>query len=171
MPIFGVVCIDLRQPLQKCLPLSRAHVLERPLGVPLLRCQEPPIRGVGHLDGRVLQHHEPRLVSIHPWGGDRVERSNSPAQSQFNDAIKNSAGQNSKKMHTTKRSHFSIPWPIPPPPSRAEDDCGVFEVYKRVNLFKWAAHLPIGHALPTPKASIFPLFFVATNIAAFPSHI
>ncbi len=62
-------------------------------------------------------------------------------------------------MHTTKRSHFSIPWPIPPSPRQAEADCGVFEVYKRVDPLKWAARLPIGHALPTPKASIFsPIF-------------
>jgi len=40
------------------------------LGIPLLRRQEPPIRGVGHLDGRVPQRLEPRLVDIRPWGGD-----------------------------------------------------------------------------------------------------
>jgi len=73
--------------------------------------------------------------------------------------LKKPAGQNSKKMHTTKRSHFSIPWPIPPPSSQAEVDCGVFEVYERTDPLKWDARLPIGHALPTPKASIFSSIF------------
>jgi hypothetical protein len=62
-------------------------------------------------------------------------------------------------MHTTKHSRFSISWPILPPPSQAKVDCGVFEVYKQADPLKWAACLPIGHALPTPKASIFsPIF-------------
>ncbi len=58
-------------------------------------------------------------------------------------------------MRATKRSHLFIPWPILPPPSRAEVDCGVFEVYEQADPLKWAARLPIGHALPTPKAWIF----------------
>jgi hypothetical protein len=50
-------------------PSFQHHVLICPLGVPLLRRQEPPIRGVGHLDGRVLQRHEPRLVGVRPGAG------------------------------------------------------------------------------------------------------
>ncbi len=68
MPVFGIVCIDLRRPPQKCLPLFSIYVLVCPLGVPLLCCQDPLIRGIGHLNGRVPQRHEPR--GICPLGGD-----------------------------------------------------------------------------------------------------
>jgi hypothetical protein len=62
-------------------------------------------------------------------------------------------------MHTTKRSHFSIPWPILPSPSRAEVDCGVFEVYERADPLKWAACLHWPCLYPPPKASNFsPIF-------------
>jgi hypothetical protein len=43
LSIFGVGCVNLHQPLQKCLPFSSIHVLECPLSVPLLYRQEPPI--------------------------------------------------------------------------------------------------------------------------------
>jgi hypothetical protein len=33
-------------------------------------------------------------------------------------------------MHITKRSRFSVPWSIQPPPSLTEVDCGVFIEYK-----------------------------------------
>ncbi len=61
---------------------------------------------------------------------------------------------------------------IPPSPSQAAVDCGgVFEECKRANPLEWATQLPIGHALPSPpKCRTFPLLFVATNRAAFPSH-
>ena len=53
LPVFDIHCIDLCQPPQEGLPFSSIHVLEGSIGVPLLRGQEPPIQGVGHLDGRV----------------------------------------------------------------------------------------------------------------------
>jgi hypothetical protein len=58
---------------------------------------------------------------------------------QFNDAIKKTRRAKFQKMHTTKRSHFSNPWPIPPPPSQAKVDCGVFMVYEWADPLKWAA--------------------------------
>ena len=59
-------------------------------------------------------------------------------------------------MHTTKRSRFSVPWTIPPPPSRYEVDCGVFEECEREDPWKWTARSPIGHGFHSPKASNIP---------------
>jgi hypothetical protein len=89
-----------------------------------------------------------------------VERSNLPAQLQFNDAIKKNRREKFQKMLTTKRSHFSIPWPIPPPPSQAEVDYGVFEVYERADPLKWAAraHWP---CLTPPQSVEFSPYFLS----------
>ena len=41
---------------------------------------------------------------------------------------------------------------IPPLPSQAKVDCGMFEESNQADPLKWAAQLPIGHALPShPK--------------------
>ncbi len=92
---------------------------------------------------------------------------NLPTWSQFNDALKSLHKRIFQKMHTTKCSRFSVS-----SPSQAEVDCDVFEEERnRVDPLKWAAQLPIGHTLPSPpKHRIFPVFFVATKRAAFPSH-
>ncbi len=73
------------------------------------------------------------------------------------------AEKNEKKVKllpsTTKRSHFFIPWPIPPPPSQAEVDCGVFEVYKQADSLKWAARLHWPCLTPPQKSVDFsPIF-------------
>ena len=56
-------------------------------------------------------------------------------------------------MHVTKRSRFSVPWSIQPPPSLTEVDCGVFMEYERAEPLKWFARSPIGHAFHPPQAS------------------
>ncbi len=55
LPIFDVRCINFHKPPQEGLPFSSIHVLEGLLSIPLLCCQEPPVQGVGHLDGRIPQ--------------------------------------------------------------------------------------------------------------------
>ena len=70
LPVFDARCVDFRQPPQEGLPFGSIHMLEGSLGVSLLRRQEPPIRGISHLNGRVPQCHEPLLVGTHPWGRD-----------------------------------------------------------------------------------------------------
>ena len=59
-------------------------------------------------------------------------------------------------MHITKRSRFSVPWSIQPPPSLTEVDCGVFMEYERAEPLKWFARSPIGHAFHPPQASNIP---------------
>ena len=83
---------------------------------------------------------------------DRAERSNSSAQSQFNGALKPPAGHNSEEMHITKRSRFSVPWSIQPPPSLTEVDCGVFIEYERAEPLKWTARSPIANAFHPPPS-------------------
>ena len=59
-------------------------------------------------------------------------------------------------MHTTKRSRFSVPWSIQPPPSLTEVDCGVFIEYERAEPLKWTARSPIANAFHPPQASNIP---------------
>ena len=73
-------------------------------------------------------------------------------------------------MHVTKRSRFSVPWSIQPPPSLTEVDCGVFMEYERAEPLKWFARSPIGHAFHPPQASNISLISVTTNRAAVLSH-
>jgi hypothetical protein len=81
---------------------------------------------------------------------DQEDRSNSSTRLQFNEALKPPAGHISEKMHTTKRSRFSVPWMILPPPSQSEVDCGVFEKCERADPWKWTTRSPIGHAFHPP---------------------
>ena len=46
LPVFRIFCVNFRQLPQKCLPNFSINMLVCPLGIPLLRFQEPPIRGV-----------------------------------------------------------------------------------------------------------------------------
>ena len=59
-------------------------------------------------------------------------------------------------MHTTKRSRFSVPWSIQPPPSLTKVDCGVFIQYERAEPLKWTTRSPIAHAFHPPQASNIP---------------
>ena len=91
------------------------------------------------------------LIDCHVFEArDWADRSNSSTQSQFNEALNPPASHNSEKMHTTKRSRFSVPWTIPPPPSRSEVDCGVFEECERADPWKWTARSRIGHGFHSP---------------------
>jgi len=62
-------------------------------------------------------------------------------------------------MHTTKRSRFSVPWSIQPPPSLTKVDCGVFIQYERAEPLKWTTRSPIANAFHPPQASNIPLNF------------
>ena len=70
---------------------------------------------------------------------------------------KNPAGHNSQEAH--HKTQPLLTWTIPPPPSRSEVDCGVFEECKRAE--------SVANCLtPPPKCRIFPLFLVATTSRA-----
>jgi hypothetical protein len=59
-------------------------------------------------------------------------------------------------MHITKRSRFSVPWSIQPPPSLTEVDCDVFIKYERAEPLKWTAWSPIANAFHPAQASNMP---------------
>ena len=110
------------------------------------------------------------LIDCHVFEArDRADRSNSFTRSQFKDALNPPAGHNSKKMHTTKHSRFSVPWTIPPPPA----DPRLIVVSLRSASGWTHGNGPPGHQLAmasTPfKRQIFPLISVATNRATVPS--
>ena len=74
---------------------------------------------------------------------------------------KNPAGHNSQEAH--HKTQPLLTWTIPPPPSRSEVDCGVFEECKRAE--------SVANCLTPPPSVEYFLYFWSPQLAARPTDL
>jgi hypothetical protein len=72
-------------------------------------------------------------------------------------------------MHTTKRSRFSVPWSIQPPPSLTEVDCDVVGRWHQAEQSKSSAWCQNGSCCPPPRTPKIHRFPPSKSEAATPS--